>query len=90
MLSGFTIWVRPTAAVFLVRRDGAEAARLITLALEAKYDVTLQSLTSRPENWTADFWQNLQRRMAERGYYSGIADGRPNAATLDAVRRFGS
>ncbi len=71
-------------------RDGAEAARLIMLALEAKYDVTLQSLTSRPENWTADFWQNLQRRMAERGYYSGIADGRPNAATLDAVRRFGS
>lgn len=72
-----------------LQRDPAEAARLIVQALEGKYDVTVQSLTGRPELWTAEFWQNLQRRLYEKGYYSGPADGRPNSATLDAVRRLG-
>jgi TPR repeat protein len=72
-----------------LQRDGAEAARLILRALEAKYDVTVQSLTTRPEVWSADFWQNLQRRLAEKGLYSGAIDGRANSATLDAVRRLG-
>lgn len=64
-----------------------EAARLIVHALENKYDVTLQSLTGRPELWTSDFWQSLQRRLEEKGIYSGTIDGRPNPATLDAIRR---
>jgi uncharacterized protein len=72
-----------------LQRDGAEAARLILRALEAKYDVTVQSLTARPDVWTAEFWQNLQRRLAEKGLYSGAIDGRANPATLDAVRRLG-
>ena len=72
-----------------LQRDGAEAARLILRALEAKYVVTVQSLTAHPELWTADFWQNLQRRLAEKGLYSGTIDGRANPATLDAVRRLG-
>jgi TPR repeat protein len=70
-----------------LQRDGAEAARLITHALENKYDVTVQSLTTRSDLWTPDFWQNLQRRLEEKGLYSGAIDGRPNSATLDAVRR---
>jgi TPR repeat protein len=73
-----------------LQRDGAEAARLIMKALEAKYDFTVRWLTTRPEIWTADFWQNLQRRLEERGLYGGPADGQPNPATLDAVRRLGS
>jgi len=73
-----------------LQRDGGEAARLIVRALEVKYDVTLQSLTNRPELWTSDFWQNLQRRLAEKGLYSGSIDGRVNPATLDAVKRLGS
>lgn len=73
-----------------LQRDGSEAARLIFHALETKYDVTLQSLTTRPDLWTAEFWQNLQRRLTERGLYSGTIDGRANPATLDAVRRLGS
>jgi TPR repeat protein len=72
-----------------LQRDGAEAARLIFRALEKKYDVTLQSLTTRPEVWTSDFWQNLQRRLAEKGFYNGTIDGRASSATLDAVRRLG-
>jgi TPR repeat protein len=72
-----------------LQRDGTEAARLILRALENKYDVTVQSLTTRPEVWTSEFWQNLQRRLAEKGLYSGTIDGRANAATLDAVRRLG-
>ena len=72
-----------------LQRDGAEAARLILRALEARYDVTVQSLTVRPDVWTAEFWQNLQRRLAEKGLYSGTIDGRANPATLDAVRRLG-
>ncbi len=72
-----------------LQRDGAESARLIFQALEKKYDVTVQSLTNRPELWTSDFWQNLQRRLAEKGLYSGAIDGRANPATLDAVRRLG-
>ncbi len=70
-----------------LQRDGSEAARLIVRALEVKYDVTVQSLTNHPEVWTSDFWQNLQRRLAEKGLYSGSIDGRANPATLDAVKR---
>ena len=72
-----------------LQRDGSEAARLIMKALEAKYDVTVQSLTTHPELWSADFWQNLQRRLEEKGLYSGVVDGRANLATLDAIRRLG-
>jgi peptidoglycan hydrolase-like protein with peptidoglycan-binding domain len=31
----------------------------------------------------------LQRRLEEKGLYSGVIDGRANSATLDAVRRLG-
>ena len=72
-----------------LQRDGAESARLIFQALEKKYDVTLQSLTARPELWTNVFGQTLPRRLAETSLYSGAIDGRANAATLDAVRRLG-
>jgi TPR repeat protein len=72
-----------------LQRDANESSRLIMQALEGKYEVTVASLTNRPEYWTAEFWQSLQRRLAERGYYSGAADGRANSATLDAVRRLG-
>jgi TPR repeat protein len=72
-----------------LQRDGAEAARLIFRALEGKYQVTVQSLTNHPEVWTSEFWQSLQRRLADKGFYSGTIDGRANAATLDAVRRLG-
>lgn len=77
------------AGLLGLQRDASESSRLIMQALEGKYEVTVQSLTNRPEYWTAEFWQSLQRRLAERGYYSGAADGRPNPATLDAVRRLG-
>jgi TPR repeat protein len=70
-----------------LQRDGSEAARLIFHALENRYEVTVQSLTTRPDYWTSDFWANLQRRLAEKGFYSGSIDGRPNPATLDAVKR---
>jgi TPR repeat protein len=70
-----------------LQRDGAEAARLVLRALEAKYDVTVQSLTTHPEVWGSEFWQSLQRRLGEKGLYAGTIDGRANSATLDAVRR---
>jgi hypothetical protein len=72
-----------------LQRDGAEAARLIFRALEARYPVTMQSLTARPGLWTPDFWQNLQRLLAEKGLYTGVIDGRSNPETLDAVKRLG-
>ncbi len=72
-----------------LQRDGAEAARLILLALEKKYEVTVQSLTLHPEIWTFEFWQSLQRRLAEKGLYAGAIDGRANPATLDAIKRLG-
>ena len=77
------------SGLFGLQRDGGEAARLIVSALETKYEVTVQSLTTHPEIWSADFWQNLQRRLAEKGLYNGPIDGRANAATLDAVKRLG-
>jgi hypothetical protein len=72
-----------------LQRDGGEAARLVIHALENKFDVTVQSLTTRSELWSADFWQNLQRRLEEKALDSAAIDGRPNAATLEAVRRLG-
>ena len=70
-----------------LQRDPNEASRLIVRALETKYDVTVQSLTNHPEVWSFEFWQYLQRRLAEKGLYTGQIDGRANPATLDAVRR---
>ena len=78
------------AGILGLQRDGAEAARLIVKALEAKYDLTVQSLITHPEIWSADFWQNLQRRLEEKGLYSGTIDGLPNPATLDAVKKLGT
>jgi TPR repeat protein len=77
------------AGLLGLQRDPNESARLIMQALEGKYEVTVSSLTNRPEYWTPEFWQSLQRRLAERGYYSGQADGRVTTPTLDAVRRLG-
>jgi TPR repeat protein len=77
------------SGLFGLQRDGNEAARLIVRALEIKYEVTVQSLTNHSDYWSADFWQNLQRRLAEKGLYNGAVDGRPNPATLDAVKRLG-
>jgi TPR repeat protein len=70
-------------------RDPDEAARLIVRALETKYEITVQSLTGRPDLWTGDFWQSLQRRLSERALYTGTIDGRPNPVMLEAVRRLG-
>jgi|HubBroStandDraft_5_1064220.scaffolds.fasta_scaffold13185_3 TPR repeat protein len=72
-----------------LQRDGTEAARLIVRALEAKFPVTVQSLTTRPGLWTPDFWQNLQGLLAEKGLYTGVIDGHANSATLEAVKRLG-
>ncbi|HUD87565.1 MAG TPA: tetratricopeptide repeat protein [Xanthobacteraceae bacterium] len=72
-----------------LQRDGAEAARLIVRALEAKFQVTVQSLTTRSGLWSSDFWQNLQGLLAEKGLYNGVIDGRANSATLEAVKRLG-
>jgi uncharacterized protein len=73
-----------------LQRDSAEAAWLIMRALEARFDTAVvQWLTTHPESWSADFWQNLQRRLEEKGVYSGPVDGQPNPATLDAIRRLG-
>jgi TPR repeat protein len=77
------------AGLLGLQRDGNEAAKLIVQALEAKFAVSVQSLTTHSDYWTADFWQNLQRRLAEKGLYNGAVDGRPNPATLDAVKRLG-
>ena len=77
------------SGLFGLQRDGNEAARLIVRALEIKYEVTVQSLINHSDYWSADFWQNLQRRLAEKGLYNGAVDGRPNPATLDAVKRLG-
>ncbi|MDN3274887.1 tetratricopeptide repeat protein [Frankia sp. RB7] len=77
------------AGLLGLQRDGSEAARLILRSLDTHYDVSVRSLLTHPELWTPEFWQSLQRRMAERGVYSGPIDGRANSGTLDAVRRIG-
>jgi hypothetical protein len=70
-----------------VQRDSGEAARLIYQALRNRYDLTYQSLVNRPQLWTPEFWQSLQRRLQENGLYSGAMDGRPNPATYEAIRK---
>jgi hypothetical protein len=72
-----------------LQRDGTEAARLVLRALDTRYDVTVQSLVNHPDLWTPEFWLSLQRRLAERGVYSGPIHGRANPAILEAVKRFG-
>ncbi|MGH6778054.1 MAG: hypothetical protein ACRECL_08610 [Bradyrhizobium sp.] len=70
-----------------LQRNGSQAARLAMRALEERYDVTLQSLTNRPELWSIEFWQSLQRLLEEKGVYAGPIDGHATPATLAAVRR---
>lgn len=75
------------AGLLGLQRDGVEAARLLLRSLDTRYDVSVRSLVDHPDFWSLEFWQSLQRRMAERGVYSGPIDGRASPATLDAVRR---
>jgi hypothetical protein len=65
------------------------AARLIFRALEAKYDVTVQSLTTHPEIWSAEFWLNLQRRLTDKGLYAGARRPRQllHAGCREAARQ---
>jgi hypothetical protein len=87
--SGFTIRARPTIPA--CSACNAMAPRLISgrWKRNTKYDVTVQSLTTHPEIWSAEFWLNLQRLLTDRGLYAGVLDGRANSFTLDAVRRLG-
>jgi TPR repeat protein len=70
-----------------LQRDAGEASRLIYQALKNRYDFTYQSLTQQPQLWTPDFWKNLQQRLGDERLYDGWLDGRPNPATLEAIRR---
>jgi TPR repeat protein len=78
------------AGLLGLQRDPREAARLIMRALEGKHELSVQLLTTRSDFWTIDFWAQLQRLLGEKGLYTGVVDGRANAATLDAVKRLGS
>lgn len=70
-------------------RNPQEAARLLALALDQKYAFTVNMLTTRPQVFSQQTWQELQRQLATRKLYSGPFDGIPNPATLDAVRKLG-
>jgi len=70
-------------------RDSREAARLLALALDQKYAFTVNTLTTRPQVFSAQTWQELQRQLGTRNLYSGPFDGIPNPATLDAIRKLG-
>lgn len=70
-----------------VVQDPKIAARWITTALDSKYDFTIQTLTSKSELFTTEFWSEIQRYLAKKGLYDGPIDGVASSATLDAIKQ---
>jgi TPR repeat protein len=81
-----------------LQKNPAEAVRLITLALDSKYDVVMDRkfdvainvLTTKPDVFSPQFWQELQRQLAQRNVYSGPLDGTPNPTLMSAIKRMGA
>jgi hypothetical protein len=72
-----------------LQRNPAEAARLIALALDARYSFTINILSNRPEVYSSQFWTELQGQLANRNLYNGPRDGKPNPALLDVIKGLG-
>lgn len=73
-----------------VQKNPMEAARLVALALDGKFDLAINNLTSRPNIFSPQFWQELQRQLVRRNVYNGPLDGVPNQAVMSAIRRMGA
>jgi TPR repeat protein len=71
-------------------KNPMEAARLVALALDSKFDVVVNILTTRPNAFTPQFWQELQRQLVRRNVYKGPLDGVPSPAVMSAIKRMGA
>jgi hypothetical protein len=72
-----------------VPKNPAEAARLMALALDEKFQLSIYNLTNRPEIFSTQFWQEMQAQLANRNLYNGPRDGRPNPALLAVINGMG-
>jgi hypothetical protein len=67
-----------------------EAARLVALTLDSKFDIAINILTTRSNAFTPQFWQELQRQLVRRRVYNGPIDGIPNPVLMDAIKHMGA
>lgn len=69
-----------------VRKDQAEAARWVMKALKARHAFAVKEMTTNANGWSITFRRQLQREMANEGYYNGAIDGKFGNGTYNAVR----
>jgi hypothetical protein len=74
----------------VVQKNPMEAARLVALALDGKFDIAVNALTARANSFSSQFWQELQRQLVRRNVYNGPLDGTPNQAVISAIKRMGA
>ena len=73
-----------------LQKNPTEAARLIALTLDSKFNLAINMLTTRPNSFSAQFWQEMQRELVKRKVYSGPLDGVANPAVVSAIKRMGA
>ncbi len=73
-----------------VQKNPMEAARLVALALDGKFGLAVNLLTTQPNNFSSTFWQELQRQLVRRNVYNGPLDGVPSPAVTSAIKRLGA
>ena len=70
-----------------VSRNGKRAAPWVMKALKARHQFSVKEMTTNANGWSLSFRKELQRLMANEGYYNGAIDGKFGSGTFEAVRR---
>lgn len=68
-----------------VARDQDKASELIFGALQKKFRLTVEKLTTNASAWRPRFWRALQQRLRNAGVYDGPVNGKFGPATQKAI-----
>ena len=70
------------------RKEPEEAADLMLQALDKGNEFSRQVVTKYANAWSRDFRQALQRRLRDKGFYSGRIDGEFHASTIASLNAY--
>lgn len=69
-----------------VKKNDKKAAMWVFKALQGKHQFAVKEMTTNSAGWSLTFRRELQRLMANAGYYNGPLDGKFGSGTYNAVR----
>lgn len=71
-----------------VSRDPVKAAELLLQAFKSGSEQARRDILERPDAWSFSTRRQVQRKLAQRGYYTGTAHGYFDPRTRSALERF--